>query len=145
MGRKKCIYSIRKLSLGVASVVVACGLGFLAGSVGSVSADETLAASHILETDKPSSESIDKDKSVEGSEKEATASEEQHFEEKHLDTPKVTEKESRVEFNYIDESTGKKLFQMSVLVRWERIFTTIRERKLVSSKGMAMYWLKMVI
>ena len=110
MGRKKCIYSIRKLSLGVASVVVACGLGFLAGSVGSVSADETLAASHILETDKPSSESIDKDKSVEGSEKEATASEEQHFEEKHLDTPKVTEKESRVEFNYIDESTGKKLF-----------------------------------
>ena len=110
MGSKKCIYSIRKLSLGVASVVVACGLGFLAGSVGSVSADETLAASHILETDKPSSESIDKDKSVEGSEKEATASEEQHFEEKHLDTPKVTEKESRVEFNYIDESTGKKLF-----------------------------------
>ena len=110
MGSKKCIYSIRKLSFGVASVVVACGLGFLAGSVGSVSADETLAASHILETDKPSSESIDKDKSVEGSEKEATASEEQHFEEKHLDTPKVTEKESRVEFNYIDESTGKKLF-----------------------------------
>jgi C protein beta antigen len=110
VGNKKCIYSIRKLSFGVASVVVACGLGFLAGSVGSVSADETLAASHILETDKPSSESIDKDKSVEGSEKEATASEEQHFEEKHLDTPKVTEKESRVEFHYIDESTGKKLF-----------------------------------
>lgn len=110
MGRKKCIYSIRKLSLGVASVVVACGLGFLAGSVGSVSADEMLAASHILETDKPSIESIDKDKSVGGSEKEATALEEQHFEEKHIDTPKVTEKESRVEFNYIDESTGKKLF-----------------------------------
>lgn len=110
MGNKKCIYSIRKLSLGVASVVVACGLGFLAGSVGSVSADEMLAASHILETDKSSIESIDKDKSVGGSEKEATASEEQHFEEKHIDTPKVTEKESRVEFNYIDESTGKKLF-----------------------------------
>ena len=110
MGNKKCIYSIRKLSLGVASVVVACGLGFLAGSVGSVSADETLAASHILETEKPSSESIDKDKSVVGSEKEAIASEMQHYEEKHLDTPKVTEKESRVEFNYIDESTGKKLF-----------------------------------
>ena len=110
MGNNKCIYSIRKLSFGVASVVVACGLGFLAGSVGSVSADETFAASHILEIDKPSSESIDKDKSVGGSEKEATASEEQHFEEKHLDTPKVTEKESRVEFNYIDESTGKKLF-----------------------------------
>ena len=110
MGNKKCIYSIRKLSLGVASVVVACGLGFLAGSVGSVSADEMLAASHILETDKPSIESIDKDKSVGGSEKEATALEEQHFEEKHIDTPKVTEKESRVEFNYIDESTGKKLF-----------------------------------
>ena len=96
--------------MGCCFSCVACGLGFLAGSVGSVSADETLAASHILETDKPSSESIDKDKSVEGSEKEATASEEQHFEEKHLDTPKVTEKESRVEFNYIDESTGKKLF-----------------------------------
>ena len=110
MGNKKCIYSIRKLSLGVASVVVACGLGFSAGSVGSVSADEMLAASHILETDKPSIESIDKDKSVGGSEKEATALEEQHFEEKHIDTPKVTEKESRVEFNYIDESTGKKLF-----------------------------------
>lgn len=52
MGNKKCIYSIRKLSLGVASVVVACGLGFLSGSVGSVSADETLAASHTLETEK---------------------------------------------------------------------------------------------
>lgn len=110
MGNKKCIYSIRKLNLGVASIVVACGLGFLADSVGSVSADETLAASHTLEIEKPSSESIDKDKSVVGSEKEAIASEEQHFEEKHLDTPKVTEKESRVEFNYIDESTGKKLF-----------------------------------
>ncbi|MDB0075340.1 mucin-binding protein [Streptococcus gwangjuense] len=110
MGNKKCIYSIRKLSLGVASVVVACGLGFLAGSVGSVSADETLAASHILEIDKPSSESIDKDKSVVGSEKEAISSEAQHYEEKHLDTPKVTEKESRVEFHYIDESTGRKLF-----------------------------------
>ena len=110
MGNKKCIYSIRKLSLGVASVVVACGLSFLAGPVSSVSADEMLAASHILETDKPSIESIDKDKSVGGSEKEAIASDEQHFEEKHLDTPKVTEKESHVEFNYIDESTGKKLF-----------------------------------
>lgn len=110
MGNKKCIYSIRKLSLGVASVVVACGLSFLAGPVSSVSAAETPTTSIIPETEKSSNETIDKDKPVESSEKEALAKEGQHFEEKHLDTPKVTEKESRVEFSYVDESTGKKLF-----------------------------------
>lgn len=110
MGNKKCIYSIRKLSLGVASVVVACGLSFLAGPVSSVSAAETPTTSIIPETEKSSNETIDKDKLVVSSEKEAVAKEGQHFEEKHLDTPKVTEKESRVEFSYVDESTGKKLF-----------------------------------
>ena len=110
MGNKKCIYSIRKLSLGVASVVVACGLSFLAGPVSSVSAAETPTTSIIPETEKSPNETIDKDKPVESSEKEALAKEGQHFEEKHLDTPKVTEKESRVEFSYVDESTGKKLF-----------------------------------
>ncbi|ORO92272.1 mucin-binding protein [Streptococcus mitis] len=110
MGNKKCIYSIRKLSLGVASGVVACGLSFLAGPVSSVSAAETPTTSIIPETEKSSSETLDKDKPVVSSEKEAVISAEQHFEEKHLDTPKVTEKESRVEFSYVDESTGKKLF-----------------------------------
>ena len=110
MGNKKCIYSIRKLSLGVASVVVACGLSFLAGPVSSVSAAETPTTSIIPETEKNSSGTIDKDKPVESSEKEAVSKEGQHFEEKHIDTPKVTEKESRVEFSYVDESTGKKLF-----------------------------------
>lgn len=110
MGNKKCIYSIRKLSLGVASVVVACGLSFLAGPVSSVSAAEAPTTSIISETEKSSNETLDKDKPVESSEKEALAKEGQHFEEKHLDTPKVTEKESRVEFSYVDESTGKKLF-----------------------------------
>ncbi len=110
MGNKKCIYSIRKLSLGVASVVVACGLSFLAGPVSSVSAAETPTTSIISETEKSSNETFDKDKPVVSSEKEAVISAEQHFEEKHLDTPKVTKKESRVEFSYVDESTGKKLF-----------------------------------
>ncbi len=110
MGNKKCIYSIRKLSLGVASIVVACGLSFLACPVSSVSAAETPTTSIIPETEKSSSETIDKDKLVVSSEKEAVISAEQHFDEKHLDTPKVTEKESRVEFSYVDESTGKKLF-----------------------------------
>jgi len=110
MGNKKCIYSIRKLSLGVASVVVAGGLSCLAGPLSSVSAAETPTTSIISETEKSSNETIDKDKPVESLEKEAVAKEGQHFEEKHLDTPKVTEKESRVEFSYVDESTGKKLF-----------------------------------
>ena len=110
MGNKKCIYSIRKLSLGVASVVVACGLSFLADPVSSVSAAETPTTSIISETEKSSNETLDKDKPVVSSEKEAVISAEQHFEEKHLDTPKVTKKESRVEFSYVDESTGKKLF-----------------------------------
>lgn len=110
MGNKKCIYSIRKLSLGVASVVVACGLSFLAGPVSSVSAAETSTTSIISETEKSSSETIDKNKPVVSSEKEAVSSVEKHFEEKRIDTPKVTEKESRVEFSYVDESTGKKLF-----------------------------------
>lgn len=76
MGSKKCIYFICKLSLGVVLVVVVCGLGFLVGFVGSVFVDEMFAVSYILEIDKFFSESIDKDKFVEGLEKEVIVLEE---------------------------------------------------------------------